>query len=113
MKKLLKFSLLLGVIWIFIGCAPKFSENSPVYYDEETKLVKIKQGACALPIGTKLDLSALTSKQKNQYLSRFNLNNAPDFCYNNQVSQITMYMEEINYNIFCTCKKTKKIKAHN
>lgn len=103
MKKLLKIVLLFDIVWIFIGCAPKFSENSPFYYDKETKLVKMKQGACALRFSTKLDLSKLTQEQKIQYFGRFDLNNNPDFCYNGKVSQITMYLKEINYSIPCTC----------
>ena len=104
MKKLLKIALLLGVAWIFVACGtPKFSENSPFYYDKEAKLVKMKQGACALRFSTKLDLSRLTQKEKEQYFGRFALNNNPDFCYNGKVSQITMYLTEINYNIPCTC----------
>lgn len=87
----------------FIGCAPKFSENSPVYYDEDTKTTRLKSGACALRFNTKLDLSRLDDKSKRQYLGRFNLVSNPDFCYKNKVSHITMYLQEINYNIYCTC----------
>ena len=103
MKNLTTIALLIGFAWIFIGCAPKFSENSPVYYDDELNLVKMEKGACALRFGTKLDLSKLSKDEKLKYLGRFNLNNAPDFCYNGKVSQITMYMQEIHYNIPCTC----------
>lgn len=92
---------------LFIGCAPRFSENSPVYYDEDTKTTRLKSGACALPFGTKLDLSNLTQEKRNQYLGRFALNNAPDFCYKNKVSHITMYLQEINFDIPCTCEWQK------
>ena len=91
MKKLLKFSLLLGISWVFVGCvsaaplvfqglnlgasltslgAPNFSENSPLYYDKE---IKLKQGACALRFNTKLDLSRLTQQEKEMYWSRFGM----------------------------------------
>lgn len=99
----IKIFMAVFVAVFFIGCAPKFSENSPVYYDEDTKTTRLKSGACALPFGTKLDLSNLTEKERKQYLGRFALNNAPDFCYKNKVSHITMYLQEINYNIYCTC----------
>lgn len=88
---------------LFIGCAPKFSENSPMYYDKKTKKPELKQGACALRLNTKLDLSKLDEKSKKQYLGRFNLGNSPDFCYKNKVSHITGHLQEINYNIYCTC----------
>ncbi|MGX3011505.1 hypothetical protein ACWIUD_08105 [Helicobacter sp. 23-1044] len=74
------------------------------------KLVKMKQGACALPFGAKLDLSKLSKDERVKYLGRFNLNNTPDFCYKGKVSHITMYLEEINYNISCTCARQRKSK---
>ncbi len=89
----------------FIGCAPKFSENSPVYYDKKDEKLKLKQDACILRLNTKLDLSKLDEKSKKQYLGRFNLGiNFLDFCYKNKVSHIAVYYPiETHYNIYCTC----------
>lgn len=104
--KILFATLFLAIL--FVGCAtPHFSENSPLYYDETTKMVKTKKSVCALPFGVKLDLSRLSKEEKERYLSRFLLGNNPDFCHNNKVVQIAMQrnqpLVELYYDIPCTC----------
>ena len=104
MKKLLKIALLLGIAWVFIACGTsKFSENSPIYYDESTQNKEIKQGACALRFNTRLDLSQLTQQEKEMYWSRIGMAGNPDFCYKGKVVQTTNPLREVHFNIPCSC----------